>query len=140
MLKDAASKIAEGFQTLEGKINSNFNELRKSILAQSTISTKLPNLVTLLCEAKQKDPAELHTEFQKYVELLKYDNKKLKVTDKSKKLVEEYSKMSSNFRSICDPVVNKVREDLIKLPVSINESDIKTSNAAKYTFSETFKQ
>lgn len=102
--------MAEGFQILENKINTNFNELRKSILAQSTISTKLPNLVTLLCDAKQKDPFELHREFEKYVELLKYDNQKIKVSDKSKKLVEEYSKMTSSFKIACDPVITTAKE------------------------------
>ena len=47
----------------------------------------MPNLVTLLSEASQKNPVELQTEFEKYAELLKYEKEKLKVTDKSKKLV-----------------------------------------------------
>ena len=121
-LKDAATNIAENFQIMERNINSNYSQLRKSILTQSTLSTKMPNLVKILCQTTEKDPEELHIQFKKFVSLLKYENKKIKATDKSKKLVEEYSSLVKHFKSVVSTKTNDFKASLQSIKVTLNES------------------
>ena len=56
-------------------------------MTQSSISTKLPNFIDALSQGADKNPYHLQEEFQKYSELIKFENSKMVISDKAKKIV-----------------------------------------------------
>lgn len=59
----------------------------KNIWIQSSISTKLPNFIDTLSQGGDKNAFELQEEFQKYSELIKFQDSKMVISDKAKKIV-----------------------------------------------------
>lgn len=66
---------------------------------QSSISTKLPNFIETLSKNDSKDAFALQEEFHRYSELIQFENNNMNVSDKSKKLVEDYSKIPNRVSS-----------------------------------------
>lgn len=56
ILRETASDIAKELKKVEEKINENYLAIRKNILAQSTMSTKLPIFIENLLKKQDNDP------------------------------------------------------------------------------------
>lgn len=67
-------------------------------------------LTLLIDENPSKDSDLILDQFKKYTELLKYENDKLKVSDKAKTLVQNYSSLPKKLQDI----LSKSSDDLIK--------------------------
>lgn len=86
--------MANEFRDLEKRVHENYLAVRRNVLAQvtliiiqSSISTKLPHFIDALSQGSEKNPYELQEEFQKYSELIKFENSKMVISDKAKKIV-----------------------------------------------------
>lgn len=55
-LKDVVSQIADKVKKVEQQIVENYANIRKLVLTQSTISVKLPGLISMMLDPKDRDP------------------------------------------------------------------------------------
>ena len=62
----------------------------------------------MLTESTDKDALILQEEINKYSDLLKFENSKMTVTDKAKKLVEEYSNKPTLVKKILNDEVKSI--------------------------------
>jgi hypothetical protein len=99
-LRNTAESIAQQLKKVEDNINENYVSIRKNILAQvsravsqSTMSTKLPIFLETLLKKQNNDPYWLQEEFQRYGQLIKFEKSTMQISDKAKKIVEDYSEL-----------------------------------------------
>jgi len=105
-LNSLVTQLADKVREIEGRINDNYNLLRKMTLAevrwdlvQSTISIKLPRLIQMMLDPSvQQDDHHIFEEFQKYALLANYDEGTwrcdpgaISFEDNAKKILEQYS-------------------------------------------------
>lgn len=99
-MRNTAESIAQQLKKVEDNINENYVSIRKNILAQvsravsqSTMSTKLPIFLETLLKKQNNDPYWLQEEFQRYGQLIKFEKSTMQISDKAKKIVEDYSEL-----------------------------------------------
>lgn len=115
----------------------NYNKIRNQILIQSTVSPKLPGLIEVMLNPGNREEKELIQEFQKYAELIRYEDDKIDFLDSSRKIVEEYSQIPDTVSVHLATLVPELTKIFDSLPLSIQKT-IKTP-PINYTFDQTTK-
>lgn len=87
-LKETVEQLSHKIREIEEKIEQTYSQLRKTILSQSTVSLRLPELYRLLTDtSSSQDEVQIVKEITRYSELLEFKNNKLIAVDSSKDLV-----------------------------------------------------
>lgn len=88
-------------------------------MIQSSLTNKLPNLLEELVQEGSIDSFSLQREFNKYCELIKYKDSKVKVTDKANLLVLHYQNLPLKLKTLLTESLkeyrNKVKEAIKNL-------------------------
>lgn len=111
------------------------------VLTQSTIAIKLPGLINTMLSNNSREEEDIYTEFQKYAELLHYDDGKTTFLDNSKKLVEDYANLPGAVTAHLSTLIPELTKIFDSLPLNVQSSS-STSKVASiaYTFSDTNKK
>jgi hypothetical protein len=64
------------------------------------MSTKLPIFLETLLKKQNNDPYWLQEEFQRYGQLIKFDKSTIQISDKAKKIVDDYSELPEQIKSL----------------------------------------
>ena len=89
-----------------------------------------------MTDGLEKDPLTLQEQFHKYSDLLKFENKKMTVSDKAKKLVEDYSHKSSQIKTLIEDQSQTFRQKVQEVFFSKNlEKAANKDSHENYTFS-----
>lgn len=78
-------------------------------MIQSSLTNKLPNLLEELVQESSIDSFSLQREFNKYCELIKYKDSKVKVTDKANLLVLHYQNLPLKLKTLLTESLNEYR-------------------------------
>lgn len=92
--------------------------------------------MNLLTDGSEKDPLCLQEEFHKYSDLLKFENKKMTVSDKAKKLVEDYSHKATQIKAAIEEQSTAYRQKVQDAFFSKNADKAPQKDSQEtYTFS-----
>ena len=96
------------------------------------MSTKLPIFIENLIKKQENDPYWLQEEFQKQSQLIKYEKSTIQISDKAKKIVEDYSEVPKQIESVLKDQTEKIKMGFKEIFAE------KSAKTAKKTEGQTF--